>query len=342
MKKITVSQIFIYILYAAFIGFIFYTFLGSAFSSRVNYLYEEEVFPLYKEVSDSENYILNDNAYLSGFVRAFNGYYDQKPFYTYKRGDELPNKDGETITISDNSLEMTLNFYAARFIQNKKIEDAIILQIAKLSYDGVDLMHRLRQNANAYEPNELFFLHFGFSTPVATDSKTEMDMLSNYVNPLQPFIITKSSLKAKSGDGYASIISLKLYLVDKIKDNQNPDFDTATLVWTADTDNNPNVSQFVANGKVEILNVDNVDISFETNKIKSDHVANLFPTDSEIANYPGKLTYTPLDLTPYNKQPITMTIILSILALLATYFIFINKHVVVLVQERKEIGRAHV
>ena len=196
-------------------------FRSSAFSSRVNYLYEEEVFPLYKEVSDSENYILNDNAYLSGFVRAFNGYYDQKPFYTYKRGDELPNKDGETITISDNSLEMTLNFYAARFIQNKKIEDAIILQIAKLSYDGVDLMHRLRQNANAYEPNELFFLHFGFSTPVATDSKTEMDMLSNYVNPLQPFIITKSSLKAKSGDGYASIISLKLYLVDKIKDNQN-------------------------------------------------------------------------------------------------------------------------
>ncbi len=339
MKKITVSQIFIYILYAAFIGFIFYTFLGSAFSGRINYLYEAEVFPLYKDVNDSDDYILNDNGYLSGFVRAFNGYYDQVPFYTYKRGDELPKANSETITIEENSLEMTINFYSARFVQNKKIEEAIIMHITKLTYGGVDMMHRLRETANAYEPNELFFLHFGFSSPVVTDSKTGMDMVSNYINPLQPFIITKSSLEAKSGDGYASIINIKLYLVDEIEENYNPNFQSATLLWTADTDNNPNISQFEANDSIEILNVDNLDISFETNKIKNDNVAGLFPTETEINNYPGKLNYTPLDLTPYNRQPITITIVLSALALLATYFIFINKHVVMLVQERADKRR---
>ena len=318
MKKVNVTQILGYILFAIAAYMLIGMFFNTSVISRTSKYYEEKVY------NEHYKYYDQNSDYLDAYLTAGNGFYDKDPIYTYKQNDT---------TVSD--LQFSLNVYRTRvvrtsyklyFFKQQTSSDGYVIEIKDLKYKGEDLMG-LNDEYNTKEvPNHLFRVYLRFDPAVLPHVK-ESDSKGAYaytLSPKYPAIIDKGLLQIDK-DTLAELIEIRVVHVP-LDAEKNPIEDNKETLFVVNSDNN----KFYGDNPIY---VHDLDLSVDKYTFTKTEVSGLFPTETEVQAQ--NLSYQKLDLSPYNGGVVLSVVIITFIVLLAAYFMFFNKFVVARVQEKR-------
>lgn len=129
-KKITVSQIIIYILVAAMAGYILYMVINTSLQSRVREFAQKDVHEKYVEVV-TKNTEAAKMEYIAKYVSIKNSYFNNQAVYTFKT------EDVAGVDTAKNKLELEMRIFA---VGNQNKEYGLLIWFDKAKYDKVDFV----------------------------------------------------------------------------------------------------------------------------------------------------------------------------------------------------------
>lgn len=134
-KRITVSQIIIYILVAAMAGYILYIVINTSLQSRIREFAQKDVHEKYVEVVN-KNTEKAKMEYIAKYLSIRNAYFNNKAIYNFKTSDIA----GVNATL--NKLDLEMRIFA---VGNKDKEYGVSLWFDKVKYGEVDYVEEFKK-----------------------------------------------------------------------------------------------------------------------------------------------------------------------------------------------------